>query len=167
MSKNIFVYGSLMFPEIVEALTGRQIEMVDAVLDGYKRYQIFDGDEPRSYPAIQKTEGESVTGRILLNVDEEDLQILDYFEDVGYDRKTERVVIDGVEVEVEVYTWPEDLGREINGELKGEWGERQSEEFRKKYLQYYVEELIPKVLKDYEKYREKKEGDRTKEFKFK
>ncbi len=155
MPQNIFVYGSLMFPEVVKGLTGKQIEMKDAILKGYKRYKIYDTNgEVRNYPAIRKTEGEFVQGKILLDVDEDSLKVLDYFEDVGYKRIKEMVSINSNMIKVEVYVWPEESDKskiELVGELKESWGSAEIEEFEEKHLAYFLGELIPDTLKEYKK----------------
>lgn len=47
---NVFVYGSLLFPEIAEGLSGQKLEWQDATLNGYSRLALKGAD----YPAIIK-----------------------------------------------------------------------------------------------------------------
>lgn len=141
--KNIFVYGTLIFPEIVFALTGKNFKTQNATLEGYRRYKIFDDNIPRRYPAIAESEGHKVEGKILFEVDEESLKILDFFEEEDYFRKELTVLTDNDrKVSAFVYLW----NSELKEKLKSDWS---PEEFEKEHLQEYVLEVIPKVLDEY------------------
>jgi gamma-glutamylcyclotransferase (GGCT)/AIG2-like uncharacterized protein YtfP len=141
--KNIFVYGTLLFPEILEKLTGKTFESKEGYLNDSKRYQIFDDNIPRKYPAIIESKGNQVFGKIILNVDQESLNILDYFEDEKYESKTLKAYLkDGEEFEVLVYVWRE----EFRDMLKGDWN---IDYFKDNYLSIYLNEIIPRVLNEY------------------
>ncbi len=143
MKKNIFVYGSLIFPEVVFALTNRNFKTKNAILKNFKRFKIFDGKKPRTYPAITTFEGNQVKGKILFNVDEESLKIIDLFEPKEcYYRKELKVNFDGKEVLTYTYVWN---SKDIE-KLKSEWS---AKEFKKKYLNFYLKEVIPKFLQEH------------------
>jgi len=94
--------------------------------------------------------------------------VLDYFEDVGYSREMEQMLVSENKIGVELYAWPENPGKEIKGELKGSWGEKQIKEFKENHLQHFTDELIPKALKNYGEYRKRKEmNEKAREFKIK
>ena len=73
---NLFVYGTLCFPEIVEKLTGKSFQTENAVLKGYERKRIRNAD----YPAIIKNENIEVEGLLLWNVDKRSLKIVSFYE---------------------------------------------------------------------------------------
>jgi len=132
--QNIFVYGSLMFPEIVKAITNKEFEMIDFKLLGYKRYWLKD----RNYPALVDDENSFVLWKMILNVDEKSLKLLDYFEWDEYFKK---------ELEIDnkrfiVYLWK----KELYDFLNWDWDEK---EFKEKYLEKYVNDIIPKELENF------------------
>lgn len=139
---NVFVYGTLIFPEVVFGLTNKNFKSRTAILTGYQRFKIFDNEISRSYPAITKKPNKTVEGKILFDVDEESLKILDFFEDSDYIRKEVLVSFDNQKTTAFVYVW----NPKFEDQLKLNWS---SEEFKKKHLQYYVSEVIPRVLEEY------------------
>jgi len=139
---DIFVYGTLMFPEIVLNLTGKSFRTKDALLKGFKRFKVFDENIPRRYPTLSDSQDSSVEGKILFNVDEGSLKILDFFEGEYYKRQKLRVILDGKELSVYSYLW----NLKFKEKLKGEWN---PEEFKESDLKYYLDTEIPEVLKEY------------------
>jgi gamma-glutamylcyclotransferase (GGCT)/AIG2-like uncharacterized protein YtfP len=85
--KQLFVYGTLMFPEIREKLTGKAFKTSPAVLSGYRRTKVKDAD----YPAIVKNPDSEVEGILLEDVDEQTIEILSFFE--GDEYKTQHVEV--------------------------------------------------------------------------
>ena len=129
---NLFVYGSLMFPEVVKAVIGKQLLMKDAVLKGYKRYKVENGE----YPAIVKDEDSSVTGK-LIEIDKNGLKVLDSFEGEEYKRETVLVEVDGKKQKAEAYIW------KSNQKLSKTWS---LEEFKEKHIKKFIES-IPRRLR--------------------
>jgi len=123
-----------MFPEIVKAITNKEFEMIDFKLLGYKRYWLKD----RNYPALVDDENSFVLWKMILNVDEKSLKLLDYFEWDEYFKK---------ELEIDnkrfiVYLWK----KELYDFLNWDWDEK---EFKEKYLEKYVNDIIPKELENF------------------
>lgn len=139
---NVFVYGTLIFPEVVFGLTNKNFKSRSAILTGYQRFKIFDNEISRSYPAITKKPNKKVEGKILFDVDEESLKILDFFEDSDYIRKELTVSFENQKTTAFVYVW----NPKFEDQLKLDWS---SEEFKEKHLRYYVSEVIPRVLEEY------------------
>ena len=79
---NLFTYGTLQIPEVMQVITGKSIPSIDAVLNGYGNYSIRD----EIYPAIIPQADASVSGRLYSGLDQSILRILDDFEDVIYNR---------------------------------------------------------------------------------
>jgi len=74
----LFVYGTLMKPEVVRRLTGKTPNYEKAFLRGYRKYST-------SYiPYIMKNENSKVEGLLITNLDEEDLKKIDRYEGEGY-----------------------------------------------------------------------------------
>ena len=80
---NLFVYGTLMVPAVMQAVTGRLFESVPATLSGYTRYRV----KRHVYPGIIPTEFGYVDGLLCRAVDADSLQRLDAFESEVYDRR--------------------------------------------------------------------------------
>ena len=86
---HIFTYGTLMFPQVWQAVVGRSFATVTGTLRGFAIYRVCDA----VFPGIIKAGTESrVPGVVYLDVDEASLKRLDQFEDAIYCRET--VMID-------------------------------------------------------------------------
>lgn len=89
---NLFAYGSLVFPEIMQAVAGRAFAGIDAVLPGYRCCRIKGCD----YPGIIPAPGFLTPGRIYQDIDPIILARLDRFEGGSYLRAAvEAVGVDG------------------------------------------------------------------------
>ena len=80
---SLFAYGTLQFPEIMEAVTGRRFPGTEARVSGYRRRRL----EARPYPGIVPRPGEETTGRLYREIDAGSLARLDVFEGRIYDRR--------------------------------------------------------------------------------
>ncbi|MGH8059246.1 MAG: gamma-glutamylcyclotransferase family protein [Candidatus Entotheonellia bacterium] len=89
---DLFVYGTLMDPGAVAALTGRQFPRVEATLEGFERIE-----SGRGYPYILPKPGASLTGLLLQGVDAASLSRLDDYEAEGdlYVRQEVEVLVAG------------------------------------------------------------------------
>jgi gamma-glutamylcyclotransferase (GGCT)/AIG2-like uncharacterized protein YtfP len=74
----LFVYGTLMEPDLVQQLTGKRFRTERARLPGFRRIQ-----EPGSYPYILASVNHAVDGLLLRDVDADALRALDRYEDEG------------------------------------------------------------------------------------
>ncbi|KAI0518882.1 hypothetical protein KFK09_006319 [Dendrobium nobile] len=112
---NVFVYGSLLADEVVNALLKRMPPCSPAILNGYHRY----GIKGRVYPAILPVESKKVIGRVIKGVTDAELHVLDAFEDEEYKRSTVEVFLndDSGELFVETYVW----ANKDDPKLYGEW----------------------------------------------
>jgi gamma-glutamylcyclotransferase (GGCT)/AIG2-like uncharacterized protein YtfP len=79
---NLFVYGTLMIPSVMYAVTGRKFRIVDAILRGYARYTV----KGEYYPGIVPATDAVTEGVIYLDVDELSIKQLDEFEGDLYRR---------------------------------------------------------------------------------
>eukprot|EP00262_Sarcandra_glabra_P005050 TRINITY_DN16307_c0_g1_i1.p1 TRINITY_DN16307_c0_g1~~TRINITY_DN16307_c0_g1_i1.p1 ORF type:complete len:170 (-),score=24.57 TRINITY_DN16307_c0_g1_i1:181-690(-) len=112
---NVFVYGSLLADDVVHVLLKRFPQSSPAILNGYHRFSI----KGRVYPAIVPVENKKVTGKVLLGITDLELDILDTFEDVEYERKTVEIsLIDSSEkLQSHTYVW----GNKNDPNLYGDW----------------------------------------------
>ncbi len=130
----LFVYGTLLFPEILEALLGFVPAGSPAELAGYHRYCIYDGPHPRPYPAIYPAAGHTVEGLLLRGLSGAQMAVLDAYEDEDYVRKPCTVIESGQAQVAVVYVWRADR----RGQLRSSWDKAA---FEARYLQHYVVRL--------------------------
>ena len=90
MSPRIFVYGTLLVPEVMQAVTGRSLPTENAVLHDYARYKI----RHQVFPGIIESRGDHVQGLAVGPVDTDTLQRLDRFESRIYERRNVTICLD-------------------------------------------------------------------------
>jgi gamma-glutamylcyclotransferase (GGCT)/AIG2-like uncharacterized protein YtfP len=88
---NIFTYGSLMFPSVMKAVTGREFPSRKARVKNYVRFKV----KGESYPGLIPLEGTVTEGVLYFNVDALSVGRLDDFEGEMYERM--EVQADGLE----------------------------------------------------------------------
>jgi len=93
---NLFAYGTLMWPEVLEAVIGRRLQGIPVTLPGYVRLRV----KREHYPAIVAAEGDRVEGILYRGLTAPEFARLDRFEGEEYDRRIERA--GGAEVQVYV-----------------------------------------------------------------
>lgn len=119
-SHNVFVYGSLMADEVVSVLLERVPPSAPAVLPGYQRHSI----KGRVYPAIVPAEEKKVIGKVLFHLMDNELKILDEFEDVEYNRVSGEVLvldnetqqIGSNQLKAHTYVWADGNDQDLYGE---------------------------------------------------
>ena len=86
----VFVYGSLMAPEVLQVLIGRTPSIIEPVyLKNYNRWKVkgyvFPGMIPSSYDNSKFNNNESlVKGKLLMNLSPSEQSVLDWFEGDEY-----------------------------------------------------------------------------------
>jgi gamma-glutamylcyclotransferase (GGCT)/AIG2-like uncharacterized protein YtfP len=104
---DLFTYGSLMLPEVLEQVTGRSFSMTPARLPGWKRCQV----RGQSYPAMIPCHGQTVEGVLWLGLSDTELQLLDTFEGDEYQRVPVTVTDDeGHDYQAQTYAWAKQGG---------------------------------------------------------
>ena len=91
---NLFAYGTLMWPEVLEAVIGKRLSGVPATLHGYIRLRV----KGEHYPVVLPSDAASVEGMLYKGLCDTDFAHLDRFEGVEYDRTA--VSQDGIEAQV-------------------------------------------------------------------
>lgn len=107
----LFVYGTLLVPEVHERVAGQKHAMTPARLAGYKRYSL----QGRVYPGIVEEAGAFVNGMLLPL--QGNIVLYDRFEGDEYFRKT--VVVESGEAVIEAQTYI--LCEKFRHLLEGEW----------------------------------------------
>lgn len=97
---NLFAYGTLMLPEMMHQLLGKEIKSIPGTLNGYVCYEV----KHQIYPAIVALDGSKVSGIVYENLRNGDLTKLDEYEGEMYERKTVLVRLnDGTNLPCQTY----------------------------------------------------------------
>jgi gamma-glutamylcyclotransferase (GGCT)/AIG2-like uncharacterized protein YtfP len=80
---NLFVYGTLMWPEIMAEVIGRKMDGRPAVLHDVRRFRVKD----QVYPSLVTDPGFTVEGVVYTGLSDAELAALDRFEGPEYDRR--------------------------------------------------------------------------------
>ncbi|XP_008798165.1 AIG2-like protein D [Phoenix dactylifera] len=112
---SVFVYGSLLADEVVQVLLKRVPSSSPAVLHHHHRFSI----KGRVYPAILPVENKKVAGKVLLGITDRELDVLDTFEDVEYERRAVEVSLADTAEKLlaDTYVW----GDNDDPNLHGDW----------------------------------------------
>jgi gamma-glutamylcyclotransferase (GGCT)/AIG2-like uncharacterized protein YtfP len=142
MNDKLFVYGTLMIPEIREAMLQRKVNYKDAILEGYTANTIIYGHYTTEYPFLKPGKGEKVKGGILYPVNSRDISLIKYYEGSEYICTNITVLSDNKEIETLAFLHNE----KCNIEYGPEWD---YDSFVCEYLHSYITEIIPQVLRNY------------------
>ena len=80
---HLFVYGTLLFPQVMRAITGRDCTGEPAALDGYARFAV----RKQVFPGIVEMPGGQVEGILYRDIGDTDFSRLDEFESDIYFRR--------------------------------------------------------------------------------
>ena len=136
--QNIFVYGTLLSPVILKKLTGKSFKTSLAVLSGYKRHGIKNGD----YPAIIQHENSNTVGLLIEKLDDLSLSIISFYEGEEYEKKKVTVNSNGKSEDVLTFVWVQGIEFLENKD----WD---LDNFEKTFLKHYLEVVIPETIKNY------------------
>lgn len=101
---NVFVYGSLMFPQVWRRVVRGTHDGAPAVLRGHRRSALRDAE----YPGAVPDPGARIAGWIWFDVDADDVARLDAFEGDEYRRDKVEVELDDARAcEAQVYVFLE------------------------------------------------------------
>ena len=140
--QQVFVYGSLLFPEITKKLTGKSFKTLPAIVEGYKMYCVKGCD----YPAIVRENGTFTNGKVLLDVEESDILKMSFFEGDEYEKKKISVLVNGKPEDAFVFVWVK--GNDLLDDEEWDF-----QEFEKNSLEYYINEVIPETLDEFHRNR--------------
>lgn len=100
MSATLFVYGTLLAPELRRALLGRAVAGTPAELDGYACFRVRHAP----YPAIAPAADATTAGELIGGLSPAELDILDDYESAMY-RRLVVTVRDAAGNETEAFTY--------------------------------------------------------------
>ena len=99
----LFVYGTLMVPEVVRRLLGHELHMRPARLGGFSRFRVKEA----VYPGIIVGAADDfVDGQLLSGMTQADWETLDRYEGNEYARRSVQVLgVDGEELLADAYVF--------------------------------------------------------------
>lgn len=135
MADHLFVYGTLMAPEVMEAVAGYCPAAEPARLSDYARFRLVD----RDYPGLVREIGEATEGILYRDVTAEAVERVDAFEDSFYERHSVTVhpADGGGPVVASAYVVPFLAAAELVDPRPWDY-----EHFRKTVLSVYVDRIL-------------------------
>ena len=130
---SVFVYGTLLAPEVLQTLLNRVPKHVPARLEGYIRHPVKGLVYPGLVAASENDRSSSTSGLLLSGLSQSDMRVLDWFEDDQYTRRHVQVQLeDGTDESTQVYLWCSPMEELHLGEI---WS---YERFRTENLEWYL-----------------------------
>jgi gamma-glutamylcyclotransferase (GGCT)/AIG2-like uncharacterized protein YtfP len=142
MNNSLFVYGTLMVPEIQEALLQRKVESKDAILEDFSANCIIYGQYITEYPFLKPSAGISVKGKIIYPISGMDLSLIKFYEGSEYILANVSVTVDGKDMDVPTFM----LKKKDRVEYGPLW---EYNKFVSEYLESYKTDIIPQLLRNY------------------
>lgn len=137
---NVFVYGSLLFPEIADGLCRCRVNTAAATLKGFARYALKGAD----YPAIIPHDGSKVTGKVLLNIDEKAIKLLQFYEGDEYEMRSVEVETESAKIKAIAFVW--NAGNKFLENF--DWS---IDKFKTESLEFYRDKIIPATVNEFKK----------------
>ena len=129
---HVFVYGSLLFPEIADGLCGQKLKWENATLIGYSRLALKGAD----YPVIIKENSSKVEGKILLSLDQDSVDLLTLYEGDEYEIVPVKVKTRSGSIDAVAFVWK--AGNKFFEDF--DWSK---EQFKSESLAFYRDEIVP------------------------
>lgn len=146
----VFVYGTLMSRSVRKVLLGREIVTQRAVLRGnFQRLKVVGQVFPALCPLEPNTTDTPtpIDGVLLLKLSQDELSLLDDFEDSPLEYSRELLTVHRVEDSASVSAFVYVRGKEATGSVSGVWN---FEEFQNKHERPFLN-LCQRYIADYRK----------------
>ena len=130
---NLFCYGTLMLPEVMQAVIGRCIQPTKSANLGHFRLNTVRNS---AYPAIRPDNSASVSGVVYQGLRTDEIRKLDEYEGIEYYRVLRKVrLFNATSIYCWVYVYKESYTSHL---LSEEWS---LDEFKIKHLASYLQNL--------------------------
>lgn len=138
MRHDLFCYGSLQFPTVIEAVVGRRFRGRRADLEGYAAFEVRRAE----YPGILRRPGRSTPGQVYFDLTTAELSILDRFEGRLYTRRRLTVrTRDGRRRDAWVYVVKPQRSKNLSAAV---WDPREFKRHRfRRFMQRFVRDRRP------------------------
>lgn len=104
MEENLFVYGTLMFPDVYREIVGHYPDYLNASLKGFERKSVLGKSIKCPYPALVVGDG-VLEGKLIKNVTSSAMVLLDQYEGKEYSRIKVDVVVGNEMISASSYIW--------------------------------------------------------------
>jgi gamma-glutamylcyclotransferase (GGCT)/AIG2-like uncharacterized protein YtfP len=132
---SLFVYGTLMSPQVLRVLIGRLPEMIDpATMEGYARHPVKGQSFPGMIPSASSDTG--VRGVLLKELTDAEMKVLDWFEGDEYSRRNVHAYCGAAMEPTQTYVWSNPIS-ELD--TAAEWS---YEHFRDNLVDQYLLETV-------------------------
>lgn len=135
-SVHLFAYGTLTFPRLMAAVTGRSFASEPALLEGYVRYAL----RGETFPGLVEEPRSATDGLLWREVDRQSLARLDAFEGEWFARRAVSVRVAGVPVPAQTYVLVEAQRHRVS---RRRWV---AARFESRYLPGYLSGLAKKEV---------------------
>ena len=125
---DVFTYGSLMVPRVMETVTGRLFDQAPALLRGFARYAL----RGETYPGLVQEVTATTDGVLWRDVDDDSLRRIDDFEGDWYERHPVSVIAGADEIQAETYVLIEAQRHRVS---RRTWSRSR---FESRYLQRFL-----------------------------
>lgn len=129
---NIFVYGTLLNTEVLQLLINEPLSLQKAELINYKRVTVLG----EVFPAIFPEKNSKVDGAVIMGLNDSNIDLLDEYEDILYDRKSVTVALTNKhQVLCETYIVKPEYRHLLSDQA---WS---NDKFREQHLEKFVSKL--------------------------
>lgn len=104
MEENVFVYGTLMFPDVFKEIVGYYPDYINACVNGYERRSVIGQSVRCSYPALV-VGGDTLQGKLIKGVSSSAMVLLDQYEGSEYTRIKFDVIVGQTIIKASTYIW--------------------------------------------------------------
>ena len=131
--ESLFVYGTLLIPDLLHALFGKKIYSIPAVLENHSVYTSLNKGVESDYPFLVQENLCKTKGKVLYGLNKADWELLSFYESDEYELKEVNVKIPSGLISVKTY-YPKNELSIIKGNT---WN-----------IDRFIEECLPKYLSD-------------------
>lgn len=140
--RDLFVYGTLQYPEVIHGLTDLSMTGSPARLPNYQRYAVRPPGREGRGPVIFPEAGGEVHGQILHNVTDEARELIDRFEAAGGGYVRRQVLVHVAQSAEPIPAWAYVGIDAMREHLVGAWSE---EQFEAEDLKWYLQQRLPEL----------------------
>ena len=134
---DLFAFGTLRDPDVIEKITGKKHKMVPATIEGFKAVHT----KGNSFPAAIKDDKSTLKGVLVTGLSKDDWKKIEYYENQLYSTEVRDVNVNGKKGKAQIYT----INSKKIHPTKLEW---HYSDWKKKYKKDWLKK-IEEWMKDY------------------
>jgi len=138
---SLFVYGTLMLPQIRHALLGKVLKHEPGILSGYSAYTFYLDNHESEYPILKPEKGRVLNGYVLDGITKNDYSILKHYEGEDYHLNEIDVELNGKTIRTNIFL-------NVDGKTFRYCKKWSVENFVENHFQNYLDKIIPELLQE-------------------